>query len=439
MNYKSSIENIDEVTRRLKVTIPVDQVTRELDDALKNLQKNVRLKGFRQGKAPLEMVRQLHGERLRFEVTNKLIDSSLKESLKEHNLDMVGSPEIDLASFEPGKEIEYTANFSVFPKPAVSGYESMNLKVETKSVEENDIHGVIEELRETKATLRKLEFRNQVQKGDVIDSVVSVQVEGQSEDSRPEPTVAPVGEGKLPPVLDEGLIGMEIGSTKEISEVLPDDYSNPELRGKKVVYKVTLNAISEKVLPEVTDEFAKSLQWGVETVLELRIKIREQLEKAAEEGKLSDLHAAILDHLVKQNEFQIPEVLVDDEIRNLLVRNGAVDPSKGNIRELDITPFKEHLGEAATRRVKTAIIVDRIAEIEKIQVEKDDLDSELEGMAQRHQVTKDDLQKFLVKEKMMSGVLLDIQRNKVLRFLADRAKVDYVPASQKEVPASRKE
>lgn len=431
MEYKSSIENLDEVTRKIKVTIPVEHVSRELDDALSTLQKTVRLKGFRPGKAPRELVKQMHGERLRWEVANRLIDNSLKASLREHKIDVVGNPEIDIASFEPGKEIEYTAQVSVFPKPELKGYQKLKVKVTKRTVSEADIQEAIEELRESKATTRPLEFRNTVQKGDVIDAVIGVEVEGNDDPVHPEPTTVPVGEGKLPPALDEGLIGMEVGQSKEISTVLSEDHHDQNLKGKKVTFKVNLNSLSEKVLPEVSDEFAKSLQWNVETLLELRLKIRERLEKASTDAGAADVHTAILESLTKDNDFQIPATLIDDEIRGLLVRNGFVDPSRTDIRQIDLTPFREHLDEVARKRVKSAIVVDRIAELEGVKVEQEDLEREIAAMAEQHQTSPEELQKLLAKEKMLGGLMLDILRNKVLDLLTSKAEIEYVEPDQK--------
>lgn len=431
MEFESSVESVDEVTRKFKVTIPVDHVTKEFEVALGEVVKTASLKGFRPGKAPRDIVEKLHGPRVRMEVANRLIGSSLQKLLKEHKLNMVGNPEIDIASFEPGKEIEYTANISIFPKPEITGYESFDIKVPKREAKEEDVQDILKNIQESKATLSKLQFRDTAQVGDVIEALVSVKVD-EGQDVKPEPVVVPLGENRLPKELEEGLVGLKIGEIKEFELVLPEDHREVELRGKKANYKVELQALSERVLPELNDEFVKGLQYGVETLLELRMRIRGQIDDEIKRNSSADLHAAILDQVIARNNFQVPQILVDDEIRGVLARNGALKNSNIKYEEIDVAPFRETFNEMATRRVRSAIIVDRIAEKEKIQVTDEEYRQELSQMAERSGLPQEDLEKYLVKEKMIAGVLMDIQRNKTLDFLAARAKVEYTELEAKK-------
>jgi trigger factor len=424
-SYQSSIEHVDEVTRKLSVSIPVERVTAELSSAIADASRNVKLKGFRPGKAPKDLVEKMHGQRLRWEVANRLISSSLVEAVREHKLEVVGSPEIDLASFEEGKSIEFTASISIFPQPKIDKYESFTLKIPKVEVKEEDIQEVLTQMQERKATTRKLEFRETVQKGDVIDASVSVEIEG-GEKSRPEPVTLPIGVGQLQAELDEGIVGMKIGETKEFVLTTPEDHRDQAMRGKKATYVVTLNGLSEKILPELTDDFAKSLQFGVETLLELRLKVRSQLEEESKKRSQADIHAAILDQLIENNPFKVPQILVDEEIRILLARNGILDLSKKEHKELPVDKFRDKLGEAAEKRVKSAIIIDTISKAQEIKPTEEDVDREIDSMASESQMSRKDVEDYLAKSHLLGSIRHDIQRNKTLDFLAERAKVEYL-------------
>ena len=163
----SSIENIDEVTRQIKISIPAEQINKEVEEALTRAARTTTVKGFRAGKAPRHMVEALHGTRVRVEVADRLIAASLSDVARKHEMDIVGNPQIDIQAVEPGKPLEFTARVSLFPHPEIKGYEKFHVRVPKHEPTDADIDQVIERMRRSKATLKKLEFRNTAQEGDV--------------------------------------------------------------------------------------------------------------------------------------------------------------------------------------------------------------------------------------------------------------------------------
>lgn len=432
MDTKSSLHDIDEVTKQLKVEIPIEMIDREIDTVLSNLSKTTKVKGFRPGKAPRQMVEQMHGERVRYEVANRLISSTLYDLVKKHQLDMIGDPEIDVSNFEAGKEIQYTANISLFPKPEVKNFSKFEVEVQKREVTPKDVDQVIDRIRTSKATTKKLDFRNKAQAGDVIDSMLEVKIEGVEEQTRPEPLVIGLGEGNLPKELEEGIIGMEIGQTKEIEGKMPEDHREESVRGKKTIFKVTLNSLSEKILPELDDDFAKTLEFGVQSVLELRLDITKRLEQENEKETKNDIQAAILAQLLDSTPFQVPQILVDEEIRQLISRSGIVDPSKTDLSKISVDPFRKELGEAATKRVRTAILVDRIGEVEKLAATEEDIDKSVAEIAEQNGISKEEVKKFFMDKERIVRFVLEITRNKVLDFLRERTTVKYTDKPKAE-------
>jgi len=437
MEVKSVVEDIDPVTKQIKVSIPAETVTQEFSSAINDLAARANLKGFRPGKAPRQMVEKLHGPRVRLEVANRLISNTLSKLVKDNSIDMIGSPEIDVASFEPGKEIEYTAQISVFPNPTITGYVKITVAVPKSEVTDADVQNVIDRIVQSKATTKKLEFRTTAQSGDVVDAMLLVELEGEAP-SRPEPLVIALGEGKVPSELENGIIGMDIGASKEIETIVPEDNPNKAIAGKKTTYKVTLNGLSERVLPELNDDFVKTLGFGPQTVLELRLETRKQLEEQTAQESKEKVRQAILDVLLEKNDFLVPNVLVDDELRNLLVRNGAIDPKRVDPEKINMEPFRERLGDVARKRVRTAIIVDLIGKKETLKPTDEDITAALTDIAEKNGLPVDEVRKILLSSEQTTGFFVEVSRNKVLEFLQSRAEVEFTTKTADSPAAATK-
>lgn len=425
MEVISSVTDLDQVTKQFTVSIPAEKVQKESESALTGYAAKTKIKGFRPGKAPRDLVEKLHGAEIRLEVANRLISTTLNDLIKEHKLDVVGDPDVKVESVEPGKQLDYTAKVSVFPNPEIKKHDKFKVKITKRDAKDADIESVIEDMRKGRATPQKLAFRNTAQKGDVIDAMLSVEVDGEPA-SRPEPLAIVLGEGTLPADVEEQMIGMETGTSKEITSTIPDAHPNTQIRGKKALFKVTLNSLSERILPELDDKFVESLNMGVATVLELRMKIGKELEEYHAREIKKDTQAAVLDQLLDEYTFQVPQSLIDDEIRSILMRNGVMDQNQRDISRLSMEPFREKLGETAARRVRGAIIVDQIGKNENLKASDSDIDTAMDDIAKQNGVTKDDVRKFFLTQERGLGFLLEITRNKVLDFLVSRAEVEFV-------------
>ncbi|MCB0311175.1 MAG: trigger factor [Bdellovibrionales bacterium] len=424
-DLKSELEDLDEVTKRLKVSIPAEKVESEFKDAIGDLARTVALKGFRKGKAPRTVVEKMHGSRVRMEIANRLISESLNKLVNEMKIDMVGVPEIDISSFEPGEEINYTAEISIFPNPEVSGYEKFDLEVERREIEDRDVDDAISELQERHASLKRLDFRTAAKAGDVVDASVSVQI-GSQDPSRPEPVHIRLGDKTLPEEVEKQLEGLELLQTREINIQIPETHPDKNLRGQKATYKVTLNALSERVLPELNDEFAKKCDLGVETVLELRMKVRELLEKNAQSEADRVAREMILKELAQKNEFKVPQAIVDDQIRSMLVQFGVLNPQKVDPSRISVEQFREKLGVVALERVRSTIVVDRIAEKEKLAATEDEIKKHLEEIAEDSNLSLEEVQKYFKEKSRLVELALEMTRTKTLDLLASRAKINFV-------------
>lgn len=430
MDFQASVVDIDEVTKQISVTVPKERVAKEYETSVVSVSKTAKLNGFRAGKVPRHMVERLMGDRIRYDVANRLINESLRGAFEQHKLEVVGEPEVDLKEMEPAKALEFTAKVALYPQPTISNYLNRKVEVVKKAVGDKEVEESLVRLREAKAELKPIEDRKIAEKGDVVALSVGIQVEG-GESSRPEPFVDELGAGKLSAEVEAQIAGMTVNDSKEISIVAPVDHANPEMAGKNLVYNVTLHGIFTKNMPELTDDLVKTLGLGVESVDALMTKIREQLTQQAEEDVKNEAQGALLDLLVKENPFKVPQVLVDEEIRGIISRYGFAGRDV-NPETIDIAPFRGQFEEFALNRIRCAIIIDRVGSTEEIKVEEADRDKMIQRIAEQNGSTVEAARKALLDKSRIMSFLLEVRRTKILEHLMAKTTVDHVDAAKAE-------
>jgi trigger factor len=434
MEVSSTVEDINPVTKRVQVTVSADEVLSRVEETLSRVAKTAKMKGFRPGKAPRGLVEKLHGSRVRGEVLNELITTSLSNVFKENSLSVVGQPRVTIESdATDGKALSYSAEVQILPSPEITGYDSFEITVRKRRVSDEIVEKELEKVREMNSSVRPLESRTTVQKGDIVNSTLSIEIEGE-EASPSEPLSFLVGEGKLPEAVEESVIGRETGASVEVEVIIREDHRVERFRGKRATYRVQIDSLSERLLHELNDDFVANLGEidgkSVATLLELRMLIRDVLEEQAEREAQGEVSAKILEKILEQNEFMVPSILVDDEIRLLLIRYGLVDPEEVGVRRFDVSKFRDNLGTIAEKRVKSAVVVDRIAAQEEIKLTDEDIQTGLNELADQNSMSVQDIQMFFLKDRDRArSFFVELMREKALDFLIDRATVIYNDSS----------
>jgi trigger factor len=428
MDFESSVQDIDEVTKKVTVVVGKERVSKEYESSVKQVGRTARVDGFRPGKVPRQMLEKLMGERIKFDITNKLINEGLRTAFEKHSLNTIGQPQIDLQEMQTEKELEFTATVELLPEPKISSYFDRSVEVEKKVVGDEDVASSLEQLAESRAQLTPVEDRTVVADGDVIALSVAIKVED-GDFSPAEPFVDQVGSGRLSKQVEAQLVGLETKAEKEIEIVADDEHPIEGMRGKKAVYKVVLHGIYSKQLPTIDDDFAKSLGMDVETVAALKEKLKAQLMEQAETSSKNDAQGALLDLLVKENEFKVPISLVDDEIREMVLRMGFAGKN-ASPEDIDPAPFRQYFEEAALKRIRTAIIVDRIGVQEEVKVEEADTRSMLAKVAEQNGVSIEVATKALLEKSRIRGFLSEVRRTKILDMMMAKTKVEFVPAKK---------
>jgi len=356
-----SVESTGKLERRMQVQVPAARVSAEIAARLKQLSRTARLNGFRPGKAPLTVIRRQFGPQVHREVIGELLQSSFSEAVSQEQLAPAGNPRIEPQTVEEGRDLTYVATFEVFPEVALQPLESLELERVTAAVTDADIDAMILRLRK-----QQMKF-TPVSRAAALGDRAHVDFEG-SIDGVPfaggkgENIAIVLGENRMLPQLEAGLIGAMVGEEKAIDVDFPADYRATELAGKRASFKVTVKGVEEPTLPEVDEEFCNSFgvtEGGVERLREdVAANMRRELDQALRNRN----KASVMEKLFQTNPIDVPNALLDSQIRDMQVeamrRSGAKDASQ--------VPPREALVEPARRRVALGLLFNDIIRREKI-------------------------------------------------------------------------
>jgi trigger factor len=421
---KVSTEPVENSQVTLNIEMEPSEIDKYLDRAYNRLVKRVSVPGFRKGKAPRDILERHIGKDTLFqEALEDLIPSAYKEALDEQKIDPIAQPQFELIKTEP---LIFKA---VVPlKPTVKLGDYNQIRVESKPVEisEKDIDATVEQLREQQALL--LPVDRPVQFGDVITIDVEGEREGEQFPIRKDVVYEVIKEARLPlPGFAEKLEGMTKDEERSFSLSYPQDYEMKELAGKDHAFKVTVKEVKEKKLPEVDDEFAKSL--GKDDLASLRGQIESNLKTRAEERARAELEQAAIDKLVELGEVEYPSVLVEKEIDRLLndeARHFAegVAGLENYLKTLNKTMdnHREELKPMATKRLVRSLVLGKLAESEKIEVKDAEIDAEVEKMAQDADKQAEEMRKLFSLPQARESIQQFLVGRKALDRLVEIAK-----------------
>ncbi len=395
---KVDIENISTVKKVLNVEIPEEDVTRELDKAYNSLKKNVRIKGFRPGKVPRSILERRFKNDVHAEVSGQLIQNSYVEAVKEANVTPVGEPEIEQPDLQEGKSYQYSATVEVPPSVEELNLEGFQLKEQVHTVTDEEIETQLKMIQKRSAQLKTVDEDRPAQSGDTV----IIDYEG-SKDGKPfEPArktenfLIEVGSGRILEDFDQQVIGMHIDSTKEFDVTFPEDYYNKDLANQEVTFKVTLKEVKEEILPELDDEFAKDLG-EYKTLAEVRDAIRKDLQRSYHTQTKRQLRKDIIDKLTEQVDFELPEVLVKEELsvlaretQNVLAERGMSKEGSGQIDDA----FFEKYRPFAERKVQETLLLQKVIEQEEITLTDEALEEAYKELSEAMDQLVDSIKQF---------------------------------------------
>jgi trigger factor len=418
--------------RETEITVPLEEVRKETEHVVGEVQKKAKLPGFRPGKAPASLIRTRFRSEIRKDVLEHILPKAFRQRAEAEHWNVVGTPNVTEVHFDEGEPLRFKAEFEVAPEFELGDYRGIEAPYGDPQITEEDVDKRLEELRN-----RKAEFINEdprpLHDGDY--ALVSLETIGgvEGEPIRNESMSLHLGDQEGLPEFTENLRGMSPDETKEFSVHYPEDYGQEKLAGKDVTFRVTVRSVRRRELPELNDEFARDLG-DYQSLEELRDAIRTSLRAEREFVAQQQAKNRIVDTLVDAHPFPIPdayldrqiEIQVDRQLRELAAQ--GVDPTE---IKLDWHKVKEARKDAATRDVRASLILERIADAESIYATNEEVDRELNAIAKREREPVAALRMKFEKDGTLGRIASRIRTEKVLSFLFENARKVAVTAPER--------
>lgn len=370
-----SVESISKLERRMQVQVPAERVSEEIAARLKTISRTARLNGFRPGKAPLKVIRQQFGVQVHREVIGELLQSSYAEAVTQKQLTPAGNPRIEPQSMDEGQDLKYVATFEVFPELELQPLESLEIDRLTAEVSEADVDAMIERLR-------KQQMRySAATRGAASGDKVSIDFEGAIDGvpfagGKGENVAIVLGEGRMLPDLEQGLIGAASGEKREIAVNFPADYRATELAGKQAIFATDIKTVEEPVLPELDEEFFKAFGVTEGGLPKLREDVAANMRRELEQAVRNRNKTVVMDKLLSANPTEVPNVLLEGQIRDMQVEAMR----RAGIKDAAQAPPRDPFIEPARRRVTLGLLLNDVIRKENLIVDRARVNERLDEM-----------------------------------------------------------
>ena len=433
----------------VEVAVPAERCQASYEEAINRLSRSVNLPGFRKGKVPRTvLVQQLGALRIRANALETLVDSIWRDALEQETIEALGQPELSggfeelLESFKPGEGLTVTLETDVAPTPKLKSTKGLKAEAESVSYDPARVDEMLEQSRRQLATVVPVEGRK-AEKGDI--AVVGFkgtynddgsEIEGGSADSMD----VDLEHGRMIPGFIEGVVGMAVGDSKTVECNFPDDYPKEDARGRKANFEIELKDLKTRELPALDDAFAKQAS-EQESLADLRSDLEKRLKDDAERRSRSNRHDALLGALVEQLEVELPESLIQQEVRNLVEQTAGQFAQQGmDVKSLFTPELVRNLMESsrpeAEERLRRSLALTALADSEKLVVDDADVDAKLAEVKQQLSGERD-----IDPERLRQAVLDDLLQDKLLGWLEDNSTItEKAPAAADDEakPADKK-
>ncbi len=415
--------------REIEVEIPVEDVARQTDSLIQKYQKVARIPGFRRGHVPASIIRQRFSEEIKTDMVEALIPRFFRQEAERLSLHPVSQPRVTDLHLHDGEPLRFKAAFEVLPEIKLEGYKELRADKPEIAVSEEDVEKALADLRERHAAFNPIEGRA-LADGDFAQVSLDGTPKsgeagaGKAGDGQPvhmDEVLVEIAGGNTMPEFTEHLRGTNPGDERTFDVNYPEDTQDKRLAGKTFSYAVKVQAIKQKSLPELNDEFAKQLGGEFQTIDDVRKAIREQMEA---ERKHEAEHAAkekLVGELIQRNDFEVPDSLIEQQIDIRLERGLRALAAQGltaeQMKKMDLNRLRVGQREQAVHDVKAALLLERVAEEENVQVSDEELNQELEALARQSKQTSEAVRARLTRDGGLDRIRTRIRNEKTLNFL----------------------
>ena len=414
----------------LKITAPAAEVNAGYKKAVQKIADQANIPGFRKGKAPRAIIEMHYGkEAVKQEAFEIVANKAYSEALDQEKLIPVSDPKVEESTFEEGKDMELTIKVTLKPEPELGEYKGLHVEKKEVEVTDEQVDAQIKDMMGRDAKMVVAEEGAVIEKGDfaIIDFAGTVDGEPFS-GGEGKGYPLEVGSNSFIPGFEDQLVGLSKGDSTDVEVTFPEDYFVKDLAGKEAIFKVNIQDVKRKELPELNDEYVAS-KTDFKTVEELRANYKERMQKAAEANAKAEYEHELIDLAVANAKFSVPEIMIEDKISQMVEEmKMSLESRKMSLdmymqyTGLDMAKIRENQRPVAEENVKTDLVLDAIAKAEDIQVDMADVDAEIAAISAQHGASPEEVKKIVKGNGTMGPLLANILRRKAAHVVIDSAK-----------------
>lgn len=420
-----TVEVTEGLERRMKVQVPAERVDAEVEDRLKNLRGRARIDGFRPGKVPLSVVRSKFGGQVRQEVLGEVLQSSFYEAVTQEKLRPVGGPKIEPQVMEPGKALEYTAVFEVYPEIEIGDIAAIAVKRPQVEVTDADIDKVVDRLRKQRTEWKPVE--RGAQEGDRLKLNFTGTVDGEEFTGGKGSDVPLVlGSGSFIPGFEEQLQGVSKGEQKTLNVTFPEEYHAKDLAGKAAQFAVEVLDVEVPELPEVDEAFVKTFQIADGSVESFRAEIRQNMERELADAVKARVKQQVMDGLLEVNTVDVPRALVEGEIDRLAAQTKE-QMMMGQHQSKDLQLPRSMFEDQAERRVALGLLLAEISRKHDLKVDADRVRNTIERFASSYEQPDEVVKWYYANQEHLSNVESMVLEDQLVDWVLEQANISDEP------------
>ena len=424
-----NIETTQGLERRVVITVPADTVEKTTREEFKRAAKNVRVDGFRKGHVPAHIIEQRFGASIRQDVLNDLLPQQFFNAVLAEKINIAGRPTFTVETFEPGKDLVFTATFEVYPEVQLQGLENINVEKPTVQISEADIDKMIDVLRKQQATWVVSDDAAKADDRVTIDfsgSIDGAEFEG----GKASDFVLFMGQGRMIPGFEDGIVGHKAGEQFDIEVTFPETYHAENLKGKKAKFAITLKKVENMVLPELTDEFVAKFGPNTKTVADLRAEIRKNMERELKNALVSRVKQQVINGLLEQNPIEVPTSAVEEEID--VLRNQAAQRFGGNAQQAAQLP-RELFEAEAKRRVQVGLLFSEVIKSHQLKADEPRAQAMIADIASAYEQPAEVIEYYSKNEELMNNIRNVVLEEQAVDAVLAKAQVTEKASSFDEI------
>jgi len=414
-----SVETTQGLGRRLSITVPADTINQAVKKELINAAKSVRIDGFRKGKVPMNIVEQRYGASVRQDVLGDAMQRSFVDAIIKEKINPAGAPNYVPGEYKEGEDFTFAVEFEVYPEVELKGLDAIEVEKPVVEVNDADVDTMLDTLRKQQATWKDSDRAAQAEDRVTVDFTGSIDGEV-FEGGKASDFVLAMGQGRMIPGFEEGLVGHKAGEEFVIDVNFPDDYHAENLKGKAAKFAIVLKKVEERELPELTEEFIKRFGVADGSIEGLRAEVRKNMERELKGAVRNRIKTQAIDGLVSANDIDVPAALIDGEVD--VLRRQAAQRFGGNEKQALELP-RELFEEQAKRRVVVGLLLGEVISTHDLKADEDRVKTLIEEMASAYEDPSEVIEFYSKNKELMNNMRNVALEEQAVEALLAKAKV----------------